>query len=89
MHHLTVAERETIEFLALDQYKPKEIALEIGCSVSTIYRELKRGRDPKGVYRSTLGVDLYTNNRAKILRLDMGGIINKNARKIEFCRIDG
>jgi IS30 family transposase len=71
MHHLTVAERETIEFLALDQYKPKEIALEIGCSVSTIYRELKRGRDPKGAYRSTLGVDLYTNNRAKILRLDM------------------
>lgn len=43
-HHLTRDDRLKIEALLKAKHTPKEIAANIGCHVSTIYREVKRGR---------------------------------------------
>ena len=43
-HHLTHDDRIKIEALLKEKHTPEEIANNIGCHISTIYRELKRGR---------------------------------------------
>jgi IS30 family transposase len=43
-YHLTHDDRIKIEALLKEKHTPKEIANNIGCHISTIYRELKRGR---------------------------------------------
>lgn len=43
-HHLTHDDRIKIEALLKEKHTPQEIANNIGCHISTIYRELKRGR---------------------------------------------
>lgn len=43
-HHLSYNDRIRIETMLLDKKSPKEIAKRLQVNVSTIYRELKRGR---------------------------------------------
>lgn len=43
-HHLSYNDRIRIETMILDKKKPREIAARLHVHISTIYRELKRGR---------------------------------------------
>lgn len=53
--HLTAADRGSIETLLRDQYTNKAIAARIGADPATIGREIAKGTDGHGIYRSWLG----------------------------------
>lgn len=63
--HLTAADRGSIETLLRDQYTNKAIAARIGTDPATIGREIRKGTDGHGAYRSWLGQVAYDTNRAR------------------------
>lgn len=62
MKHLTAADRGKIEVLLQEQYTNKEIAIKLGCSPSTISREVRRGTDA-GTYRAWVAQTDYEAKR--------------------------
>jgi transposase, IS30 family len=65
MKHLTAADRGSIETLLQEKYTNKVIAKRIGRSPSTIGREIQKGLDGNGVYRSWIAQVAYETNRKR------------------------
>lgn len=65
MNHLTAADRGSIETLLQEHYTNKEVARRLLRSPSTISREIKKGLDGLGIYRSWIAQVAYEFNRKR------------------------
>lgn len=65
MSHLTAAQRGNIETLLQEKYTNKDIAMKLGRSPSTIYREIAKGLDGAGIYRPFVAQVAYDTNRKR------------------------
>lgn len=66
MKHLTEGDRKTLEVLRKIGWSQQSIADEIGCSQSTISRELRRNSSPKaGRYKASKATERVKNRRQK------------------------
>lgn len=73
MKHLTAADRGKIEILLQEKYTNKDIAKKLGRSPSSIGREISKGQDGSGIYRSWVAQVAYETNRRRckqIAKLD-------------------
>lgn len=69
MKHLTAADRGKIEILLQENYTNKQIARKLGKDPSTISREIKKGLDGSGIYRSWVAQVAYETNRKRCKQL--------------------
>lgn len=67
-HHLSAIGRGQLELLLRSDLSKAEIARQLGCHRSTVYRELARNSGPGGRYRWQCAQDRYRQRRTKCVR---------------------
>jgi IS30 family transposase len=62
--NISAADRKAIEVLLLDNYTPKQIGLRLGFHKSTICREIKNRRTPKGYFADIAQLNYKTKQQS-------------------------